>query len=211
MSETKIVSFDVDGTLVTLDFSYCVWFEAIPRVYAEKNGLEVAEARRTLKEEYDRIGDQRLEWYDIHYWFRCLDLGDPQQVLTNCTNVIAYYPDVIETLASLKPNFRLIAASSSPREFLDYILRDIEPYFERVFSSISDLCQLKSADFYLHICQETGVSPQEIVHIGDSWQLDYLFPRQVDIQAFYLDRKGQNQNHQHTLASLTDLKPLLLG
>ncbi|MFH1087761.1 MAG: HAD family hydrolase, partial [Chloroflexota bacterium] len=81
MAEIKVVSFDVEGTLVTLDFSSCVWYEAIPGVYARKKGLSVDEARQALKEEYDRVGDQRREWYDIHYWFQCFDLGDPGEVL----------------------------------------------------------------------------------------------------------------------------------
>jgi len=39
MDEIKIVSLDVEGTLATTDFSSAVWFEAIPRQYAERYGV----------------------------------------------------------------------------------------------------------------------------------------------------------------------------
>ena len=42
----KVVSFDVEGTMVTTDFSYAIWFEMIPQRYAERWGLSFAEALR---------------------------------------------------------------------------------------------------------------------------------------------------------------------
>jgi len=33
MRNTKVVSFDVEGTLVTPDFSHAVWHKAIPSHY----------------------------------------------------------------------------------------------------------------------------------------------------------------------------------
>ncbi|MFH1087296.1 MAG: HAD family hydrolase, partial [Chloroflexota bacterium] len=63
--------------------------------------------------------------------------------------------------------------------------------------------------FYLHVCRQLGASPEEVLHVGDNRQFDYLFPRQVGIQAFHLDRKAETGQEQHTLGSLTELKSLL--
>src|SRR4030043_238554 len=101
MSEVKIVSFDAEGTLVTPDFSYAVWFEAIPECYAERNGIDIELAKKTVEEEYRKVGDQRLEWYDVRYWFDKFGLGTPDQVMERWERKVCYYPEAKEGLATL--------------------------------------------------------------------------------------------------------------
>jgi len=211
MNMIKIVSFDVEGTLVTTDFSYAIWFEAIPVRYAERYDMPVDKAKKAVMEEYQKVGDQRLEWYDIYYWFHKFDLGDPLAVLERYQSRVCYYPEVIDVLKSLGEKYRLTAASGSPREFLRHLLRGIEPYFDRVFSSISDYKQLKTADFYQKICQSLNVHPEEVVHIGDNRQFDFVAAGEIGIQTFYLDRQSQDSCQPGTLSSLTPLKFHLLG
>jgi HAD superfamily hydrolase (TIGR01549 family) len=205
MDEVRIVSFDAEGTLVTPDFSYAVWFEAIPERYAEKNGIDFELARKAVEEEYRKVGDQRLEWYDVRYWFEKLGLGSPAPVMESCRSRVHYYPEAKEVLSSLHGRYKLVVASGSTRDFLNHLLQDIEPYFTRVFSSLTDYRQLKTSEFYLKMCQMMGVKPNQVVHVGDNWQFDFVAPREVGIQAFYLDRK-QQANHQNSVASLLHLK-----
>jgi HAD superfamily hydrolase (TIGR01549 family) len=203
--DIKVVSFDVEGTLVTPDFSYAVWFEAIPRRYAENNGINLEQARKTVEEEYRQVGDLRLEWYDVRYWFDKLGLGTPAPVMKSCESHVCYYPEVKEVLASLNEKYKLVVASGSTRDFLRYLLQDIEPYFSEIYSSITDYRQLKTAEFYLEMCRLLRVAPEQVVHIGDNWQFDFVAPSEIGIQAFYLDRKQQT-NHQKSVASLLQLK-----
>jgi putative hydrolase of the HAD superfamily len=210
MSGIKIVSFDVEGTLVTTDFSYAIWFEAIPERYADRYDMPIDEARKAVMEEYQKIGDQRLEWYDIRYWFRKLDLGDAMAALESCQNRVSYYPEVIDVLKSLGEKYKLTAASGSPREFLHHLLRGIDSYLDEVFSSISDYQQLKTADFYHKLCRSLNVRPEEVVHIGDNWQFDFISAGEAGIHAFYLDRKSQDSHHPETFSTLTPLKRHLL-
>jgi HAD superfamily hydrolase (TIGR01549 family) len=207
MKQIELISFDAEGTVVTSDFSQAIWHEAIPALYAQKKGLDLAQAKRLIAEEYDRIGDQRLEWYDIEYWFGYLDLGSSETVIQNCLGKIAYYPEVTEVLSSLASEYRLIVASGTPLELLHCLLRDIKPYFVRIFSSVSHYRQLKSPDFYLRICEEMGVKPGQVIHVGDNWQFDFLNARQAGINALYIDRLGRD--HQESLSDLTQLKHLL--
>jgi len=205
--DVKIVSFDVEGTLVTPDFSYAVWFEAIPRRYAEKNGISLEQARKAVEEEYRKVGDQRLEWYDVRYWFDKLGLGTPVPVMQRCESHVCYYPEVKEVLASLSKKYKLVAASGSTRDFLRHLLQDIEPYFSEIFSSITDYRQLKTSEFYLKMCRAMRVVPEQVVHIGDNWQFDFAAPSEIGIQAFYLDRKQQTEN---SVANLQQLKVYLI-
>lgn len=204
----KVISFDAEGTLVTPDFSQCIWHEAIPALYAQKRGVDLAQAKRLIVEEYDKVGDQRLEWYDIRYWFRYLDLGAPEPVIQSCLNKVSYYPEVSEILSSLNGQYKLIVASATPLELLHYLLRDVRSYFTHVFSSLSHYHQLKSPDFYLGVCKAINVAPGQVVHVGDNWQFDFLIPKQVGVNAFYLDRSGNND--QESLVDLTQLKSRLL-
>ena len=207
--DIEVVSFDVEGTLVTPDFSYAVWFEAIPQRYAEKNGINLELARKAVEEEYGKVGDQRLEWYDVRYWFDRLGLGTPVPVMQRCESRVCYYPEVKEVLASLSERYKLVVASGSTRDFLRHLLQDIEPYFSEIYSSITDYRQLKTSEFYLKMCQAMRVEPEQVVHIGDNWQFDYVAPSEMGIQAFYLDRKRQT-NHQNSVASLLQLKVCLI-
>jgi HAD superfamily hydrolase (TIGR01549 family) len=204
LNEVKIVSFDAEGTLVTPDFSYAVWFESIPERYAERNGIDFEMARKVIEEEYRKVGDQRLEWYDVRYWFEKLDLGTPDQVMQRCVSKVRYYPEVKEVLASLSERYKLVVASGSTRDFLHHLLQDIEPYFTRIFSSLTDYKQLKTSEFYLKMCQVMGVKPSQVVHVGDNWQFDFVAPKEAGIQSFYLDRKRQT-DHQNSMASLLQL------
>jgi len=205
----KVISFDVEGTLVTPDFSRTLWHEAIPTCYAQRNGIELVQAKRIVAREYDKIGEQRHEWYDINFWFNCLHLGAPESVIQSCQDRVCYYPEVIEVLSSLGEQYRLIIASGTPSELLRYLLRDVEPYFTHVFSSTSQYKQLKTSGFYLQMCEEMNIKPGQVIHVGDNWQFDFLNPKQIGIHAFYLDRSGNE--HQNSLADLKQLKYHLLA
>jgi HAD superfamily hydrolase (TIGR01549 family) len=205
MEEIRIISFDVEGTLVTTDFSYAVWFEAIPKRYAEKNGINLEQARKAVEEEYSKVGDQRLEWYDIRYWFDKFGLGPPTPVMQKYQNRVGYYPEVKEVLVSLSGRYKLIAASGSSKDFLRYLLKGIRPYFSDVYSSITDYHRLKTSEFYVKICQTLNVKPEQVVHIGDNWQFDFLAPSEIGVRAFHLDRERQ-ANNKNSLASLRELK-----
>ena len=207
MRQIELVSFDAEGTLVTPDFSEAIWHEAIPTLYAQKKGLDLAQAKRFITDEYNKVGVHRLEWYDIEYWFKGLDLGSSEPVIQSCLNKIIHYPEITEVLSSLAGEYPLIVASGTPSKLLDYLLRDIKPYFVRIFSSVSDYRQVKTPDFYLKLCEEMSVDPGRVIHVGDSWQFDFLNARQAGINALYIDRLGAN--HQDSLGDLTSLKDFL--
>ena len=208
MRRFEVISFDAEGTLVTPDFSQAIWHEAIPALYARKNEIDLAQARRDIVEKYDEIGDQRLEWYDIEYWFKYLDLGSSEAAIRSCLDRIVCYPEVTDVLSSLASEYTLIVASGTPLELLHFLLRDIRTHFAQVFSSTSHFKQLKSPDFYLYICKELDIQPSQVVHVGDNWQFDFLNSQQAGIYALYLDRS--RSNHRESLSDLTQLKHFLL-
>ena len=211
MSKIKVVSFDADGTLVTPDFSQAVWYEGVPHLYARKNGIGFQEAKAFIEREYQVVGDQRIEWYDIRYWLKRFGLdGSHGQILEDYRHRVSCYPEVAQALSSLGKDYTLIVVSCSTREFLPYLLDGIEGYFTKVFSSVSDYAQIKTSDFYLEVCREMGISPEEMAHVGDLWEQDFLAPKGAGVEAFHLDRRGERKDGS-SLRSLADLETRIRG
>ena len=71
---TRIISFDMDGTLIASEFTDWVWGHGIPTLYAEKMGLPFERAKEAVEKEYKKVGEGALEWYDIKYWFHFFQL-----------------------------------------------------------------------------------------------------------------------------------------
>jgi len=188
----KIVSFDVEGTMVTTDFSYAIWFEMIPQRYADRWGLSFEEATGKIKLEYDSLGDQHIDWYDVQYWFTRFDLGKADIAMEQLQPRVKYYPETRDVLKKLDGKYKLSVASGSPRPFLKHLLRDTAHHFHSIFSSTSDFQQVKTAEFYKNMCRRLGVKPGQVAHIGDHLQFDCLEPAGIGIRAYYLDREGKS-------------------
>ena len=201
-SSTRVVSFDAEGTLATHDFSIAVWQEVVPTLYAEKRGIDLQTAKQTVYAEFMRIGMKRREWFDIDYWFNKFDLGPAAPVIEAHRHRIEFYPDAMPVLEKLHGTYHLVVASSTPHEFLEPLLRDVRPYFARMFSATSEFGVVKDARFFGWMCNELQVEPYEVVHIGDSWKKDHLSAGEAGIVSYYLDRDSTDGSALHTLWDL---------
>ncbi len=206
----SVVSFDLDGTLTTSSFADAVWLDGLPRLYAQTTGKDLAAAKQELFAEYDRIGDQRLEWYDPAYWFDRFHLpGDWRTMLYQNRSHIACYPDVPVVLPRLATHYTLIVSSNAKREFIDIELQELHlrDCFTHIFSSTSDFHTVKKVtEFYAMICQRLNVTPSQIVHVGDSKRFDYDAPLAAGISAYFLDRTSKEHGPfvVHTLLEFED-------
>lgn len=192
----RIISFDVDGTLVKPEFNDLIWREVIPELYARKNEIEIEEAKGFIEGEYDKIGEYDLRWYSLDFWldyFR-LDVKE-KEILGEYAGKVSLYPDVLSTLEKLSKNYQLVIASCMGNDFIDIKLRkrNIKKYFKRVFSAVSIGLIKKEESFYLALCSSLAIKPNELIHIGDHYEFDYLVPRETGIRAFYLDRNSDKQ------------------
>jgi putative hydrolase of the HAD superfamily len=205
---TKFISFDMDGTLIAPEYTDWVWGHGIPTLYAEKTGLSFEAAKVFVEKEYQKVGEGSIEWYDIKYWFHFFQLEESWKVLMKqFIDKISVYSDVDQTLEHLKDKFILVLTTNAGREFIDVEMdaTGLRRYFDRIFSATSDFGEVKKTiHFYRRICQILQANPNEIVHVGDHYEFDYLVPQQLGIDAFYLDRTGR----QHGDSILSDLRDL---
>jgi FMN phosphatase YigB (HAD superfamily) len=205
---TKFISFDMDGTLIAPEYTDWVWGHGIPTLYAKKTGLSFEAAKVFVEKEYQKVGEGSIEWYDIKYWFHFFQLEESWKVLMKqFIDKITVYSDVDHTLEHLKDKFILVLTTNAGREFIDVEMEatGLKRYFDRIFSATSDFGEVKKTiRFYRRICQILQANPNEIVHVGDHYEFDYLVPQQLGIDAFYLDRTGR----QHGDSILSDLRDL---
>lgn len=211
MKKIKIVSFDLDGTITDTSFVDSVWLEGIPRLYALEKNLPLEDAKRLVKREYDKIGRERLEWYDPSYWIEKFGLHiSPKELLNSFESKIRIFPEVPEVLEEIRAReLKQIIVSNARREFVDLEIdkTNIAHYFERIFSATSDFGQIKkSVDIFQEVCKICHITPEEMIHVGDDRLFDFEIPRKLGVPAFYLDRTGQCKEKSaiHNLRELNE-------
>lgn len=191
----KVLSFDLDGTLVQHDFSTAVWREAIPALLARERGLSLEDAKTWVYREYESVGEGALEWYDLGYWYRRFRLReDWKETLRRHRPLIMAFPEAREVLREARETHRLIILSNASRPFIQEEMEatGFGGFFERVISATSDLGEVKKTrEFYTKVCGLLGLDPDELIHVGDHWEFDYLAPQEAGVRAYFLDRSGK--------------------
>ena len=208
MKKKKLISFDLDNTLIDPTYTTFVWEIGIPQLYAKKYNISISKATRIVIGEYKRIGDLSLEWYDITYWFKYFELpGRWENLLEEHRDKIRPFPEVKEVIEDLAQYYNLIVISNAAREFVEVEIKDvgIENSFTRIFSATSDFQQVKKTpQFYKQICEIMKTEPSDTIHTGDHYEFDYLVPKSVGIKAFYLDRDGTKPKDSFTVKNLKE-------
>jgi HAD superfamily hydrolase (TIGR01549 family) len=202
----KVVSFDAEGTLATRRFSQVIWEEAIPKLYAEKTGVSFDEAKAYVMREYAKVGEGRVEWYNIRYWFNHFDLADYESLLNSHKHEITLYPEASRVLEDLGKNHKLIVSSNSSREFLRLELEILEKHFHKVYSATSDFHQIKQTNqVYGKICELLSIQPSKMVHVGDLLEDDFNAPRKAGVLAYHLDRTAE-KSREFVVKDLEEFK-----
>lgn len=213
MKKKKLISFDLDNTLIDPTYTTFVWEIGIPQLYAKKHTISISEATHIVISEYEKIGDSRLEWYDITYWFKYFELpGRWENLLETHRDKIRPFPEVKEVIKDLAQYYDLIIISNAAREFVEVEIKEaeIENSFARIFSATSDFSQVKKTpQFYKQICEIMETEPSSAIHIGDHYEFDYIIPKSVGMNAYYLDRDGKKSKDNFTVKNLKEFAALI--
>lgn len=80
-----------------------------------------------------------------------------------------------------------------PQDFLEAVLKreGISGYKKMLLSCVYRKTK-KSGEIFKILCEETKISPERIIHIGDSRYADYIGPRKVGIKSIYIKRQMSN-------------------
>ena len=204
----KVISFDMNGTLTQDHFIEAIWGEGVPRLYSLTRGISLDEAKKYVFVEYDKVGETRVEWYDIKYWFRALGLGDDWRgLLESFQHHACPFPDALPVLQGLGQGYQLVVISNASAEFIDIELgaAGLTGYFTRVLSCTSDFGEVKKTpEVYGKVCNILGIEPEEMIHVGDHRLFDLIAPQESGIKAFYIDRDGSEEEGDFIVHSLTE-------
>ena len=99
-NDIDTVLLDMDGTLLDRHFDDHFWLEHLPKRYAAKYGLPLAETKEKLYAMF-RSQENTLNWTDLDYWSEQLGLDIPL-LKHEVDHLIAVHPHVISFLEFLR-------------------------------------------------------------------------------------------------------------
>lgn len=203
----RIISFDMDGTLVKEEFADKFWYERVPELVAQKRGIGFEKALSLARASYRQVSREEVEWYLPSYWFDRFKLDvDPQRILEGMKGEVELYSDVLEILESLYGKYELIVVSNASEFFLHVELEGVKHFFRSIYSCVSDLGEVKKdKKVYEKVCNDVGVSPQYVLHMGDDPTFDYDIPRSLGIEAYLIDRCSKGFQGREAIKDLRDI------
>jgi FMN phosphatase YigB (HAD superfamily) len=204
----KVISFDLDGTLVNAVYGNLVWLEGVPERFAFEHDLAIDEAKQIVEDQYNSLGESSILWYDLPYWIERFELDVSVDVLLDqYESHIKLEPNAAETIKILSQDYSLVIASNAARVFVEKELgyTGISHCFTHIFSATSDFKMVKGQkDFYVQMCRNLGVTPSDVIHIGDHEVFDCEVPREVGISAYHYSPGGQSNGN--TITNFRELK-----
>jgi putative hydrolase of the HAD superfamily len=99
-NDIDTVLLDMDGTLLDRHFDDHFWLEHVPKTYAAKHALPLADAKEYLYALF-RSQENTLNWTDLDYWSDRLGLDIPL-LKRDVDHLIAVHPFVVEFLLFLR-------------------------------------------------------------------------------------------------------------
>lgn len=126
-------------------------------------------------------------------------------------------PHAAETLAALSPNWNLALATSADistekdiRIALDKV--NLGQWLERIYSFTTTGLRKTSPDFYSFILKDLGLSPQQVIMIGDHLEADVHVPNICGMRAIWLNEHSAQDREgllYRTVHNLSEIPPLL--
>ncbi|MHB8109850.1 MAG: HAD family hydrolase [Syntrophorhabdaceae bacterium] len=210
----KVISFDLDGTLVDARYGDMVWNHGIPTEYAKAYKMSFDEARLLVRSQYESVGDGDILWYEMRHWLQRFSLTvSPAELLERYTQHIELLPDARDVLTRLKERYILVIASNAARIFVEKELSHtgLSGLFSLVVSATTDYGMIKKETGFFHkLCAEVGIHPGEMVHVGDHPIFDHDIPSGIGIDAYYIDGNDPELSRtRQTIAGLADLLEIL--
>ena len=205
----KVISFDMDGTLVGEDVDFYIWNEEIPKLYAEKYNLSLEEAKKEVYADYykQRYIDNVKEWASLERWLKFYNIKY-EDLKVDFEKEVHIYPEVKETLEYLKKYYSLIVVTNAHKDFMEIKLdlENLKSYFEKIYTSLDSNSGKKDKDLFNKIIENFNITNKEIIHVGDDPYYDKEVPESLGIKSYLLDREGKGD-----IKSLKELKKFLVN
>ena len=168
-STVDTVLLDLDGTLLDLAFDNFVWMARIPEIYAERNGLSLAEAQAELMPHFVRL-QGTMEWYCIDHWSRHLRI-DVAQVHREEAARVAWLPGARGFLERLRAAGKrlVLMTNSHPRVVeIKHERTQVLDRLDKAYSSHQFGTPKETQAFWAAARTAEGFDPARTVFVDDS-------------------------------------------
>ena len=224
--QVKVVSFDFGGTLAYEAIDDSIILQQILQELGyriKKNDIE--EAMKNAREWWRREKGEKVWNEEAMREFHeklLSELGilNPEKLAEKTSKILPRkldfkaYDDAEQTLKNLKRmGYSLIIISnvSSRRNLETYMEKaGLNGYFNALFASGSMGVEKPNPQIFHRAAKEMNVPCQAMVHIGDSYEIDYLGAENAGMMGILIDRKGNYRDKEcRKISSLTQLLKLL--
>jgi len=209
----KVISFDLDGTLVDARYGDMVWNHGIPDEYAKAYGMTFDDALKLIRAQYESVGDGDILWYEIEHWLKRFSLEiEANELLDRYASYIRLMPDAAEVLRELYGRYTLVIASNAARIFVEKELAHtgVAGLFTHIVSATTDYGMIKKEEsFFRRLCADIGVTSGEMVHVGDHPVFDHDVPSELGIESYHINGHDADVEERRTISGLKDLLEVL--
>ena len=117
------------------------------------------------------------------------------------------YPEIKTVLSELMKNYLVFIGSNTDNDVLESVMQKNSITVHKVYTSENLKCYKPASQFFTQILDENGLSPQEVLFVGDSITDDILGPQAIGIKTVWLDRNGigGNNGQDYTITDMNEL------
>ncbi len=170
--DIQSVLLDMDGTLLDKYFDDYFWGHLLPERYADKHHMTFGKAREELMKQY-RAREGTLNWTDLDFWSRKLDLDVPA-LKEQIKHLIEVHPHVEEFLQVVKKQGKkLHLVTNAHYKSIDLKLKKtrIGKYFDSVLSSFDVGYPKESVLFWQEAERCLGFHKNTTLFVDDSEEI----------------------------------------
>jgi HAD superfamily hydrolase (TIGR01549 family) len=227
----RVVFFDFGNTLAQVPTSilqpWAVWIDASRELNLGLRSAEVQDALEKADNElgphiYRYVGRTGEFWrlYDGLVMDR-LGIGEQREELQhavektfNDPSHVQLFPETLQVLESLRSRGFRLGVISNHHEGLLRVLEHhgLERQFETVTYSQEVGAEKPDPRIFRAALERAGCSPEDALHVGDSFESDVLGAQRVGIRAILVDRTGVGAAPDcPRVKDLRELLPLLVN
>lgn len=100
------------------------------------------------------------------------------------------YPEVKEVLEKLKEKYLVLIGSNTDNDVFESVMKKNEIAVHKVYTSENLKCYKPDRRFFTQILEDNGLSPEDVIFVGDSITDDILGPKEVGMKTVWIDRNG---------------------
>src|SRR4030042_94539 len=167
--EITWVLLDMDGTLLDKHFDDDCWETLVPQEYARRQNLDLGAAKKELFARYQRE-EGTLNWTDIDFWSRGLDLDIPA-LKEGIRHLIEVHPDTEDFLKFLRQQKKKVAlVTNAHYKTLNLKMNHVGllDYFDAVVSSFDLGAPKENGGFWDILEEKLGFEKQHALLVDDN-------------------------------------------